>query len=123
MSLVYLSVLEVIDVVKAFNHPGVMGNRDDCGAIFSGDSFEQGHNFRAPGSIQRCGGFVGQDEPGVVGRGPGDGHALLFPPGKEGRKKSARSAISMYSMSSWARACAAGPWRPIRFRGHGLGVG
>ena len=117
MVVIQMTVFQMVDVVETLDHPHIMGHYDDCRLVLFGDLLQQFHDlFAAPG-IQRGGGFIRQDEPGIVGQGPGDGHPLLFAAGEQGREIIGPSLISMYSRSSRTRASAASPFMPTRLNG------
>src|SRR5450759_1218264 len=72
------TVLHVVDMVKALDHPAVVRDADDCAALLSSDPTEQRHDALAALGVQSGGRFVGEDDLGVVCERTGDGDALLL---------------------------------------------
>ncbi len=56
----------------------VVGDDDDGGAAVAGDLAEEFHDLAAALAVEGGGGFVGEEEAGLVGEGAGDGDALLL---------------------------------------------
>ena len=54
---------------------------DDDGVALFGEVFEQGHDFFAGFGIEISGGFVGEEDGGIVDEGAGDGDALALAAG------------------------------------------
>jgi hypothetical protein len=63
------------DLVQA----GVVADDHHRPAIFGGQLAQQPGDLAADGAVEVGSGLIGQDQRGVVGQGPGDGHPLLFP--------------------------------------------
>ncbi len=59
----------------------LMGHYDD-GLPFFVETVKHGHDFVAGGAVKVAGGFVRQNDGGLLGERPGDGDALLLPAGK-----------------------------------------
>ena len=58
-----------------------MGDDDD-GVAFAVELFEKGEDFDAGFGVEISGGFVGQNNRGVVDQGAGDGDALFLAAGE-----------------------------------------
>jgi hypothetical protein len=78
------SVDDVEDAVAGAGEIGVVGDDDEGFAAFVGEIEEEGHDFGAVFGIEVAGGFVGEEDIGIVDKGAGDGGALLFAPGEFG---------------------------------------
>ncbi len=63
-----------------------MGHDNNRRLVFFGDLLQQCHDLFAASGIERRRRFIRQDEPGIVGQCPGDGHPLLFAAGEQGRE-------------------------------------
>jgi hypothetical protein len=78
------SVDDVEDAVTGAGEIGVVGDDDEGFVVVVGEFEEERHDFRAVFGIEVAGGFVGEEDIGIVDKGAGDGGALLFAPGEFG---------------------------------------
>jgi hypothetical protein len=58
----------------------VVGDDDEGFSSFGDEGEEQLHDFAAGGGVEVAGGFIGEEQAGVINEGAGDGDALLFSP-------------------------------------------
>jgi hypothetical protein len=77
-----LAVDDVEDAVAGAGEIGVVGDDDEGFAAFVGEIEEEGHDFGAVFGVEVAGGFVGEEDIGIVDEGAGDGGALLFAAGE-----------------------------------------
>ena len=59
---------------------GFVGHQDD-GVAFGVKVVEEGHDFDRCFGVKVAGGFVGEDDAGVIDEGAGDGYALALAAG------------------------------------------
>ena len=82
------AVVEGDDAEGVLGHVGVVGDHEDGAAAAvgggGGDLFEDFGHVLGVGFVEVAGGFVGEEDGGVVGEGAGDGDALLFAAGEIG---------------------------------------
>lgn len=64
--------------VAPFSHAGVVGDDDEGFAVLVDDVEQHVHDGCACGGIEIAGGFICEEDAGVVDKGAGDGDALLF---------------------------------------------
>jgi hypothetical protein len=96
----------------------VVGDDDDAGVLFVGDLAKSSMTWRPRWLVERGGGFVGEDEAGLVGEGAGDGDALLLAAGEgvgqvvgacrrrvveqlHGAARASRGGVSLISRAIW----------------------
>jgi hypothetical protein len=70
------------DVVGGLGDLGVVGDDEEGEAGFAGDGLEDVEDFLGIVGVEIAGGFVGEEEAGLVGEGAGNGDALLFAAGE-----------------------------------------
>ncbi len=72
------TVFDIHDAIEDIERAVVVGDDEDTGVAFVGDFGEELHHLPAALTVERGGGFVGQDEAGVVRERAGHGDALLL---------------------------------------------
>ena len=60
----------------------IVRDNDHAGAALVGDLCKEIHDLPAKPAVECGGGFIGEDEVGLIGQGPGDGDALLLAAGE-----------------------------------------
>ena len=61
---------------------GVVGDEEDGDALVAVEALQEVHDFVAGFGVEVAGGFVGEDEFGLVNESAGDGDALLLAAGE-----------------------------------------
>ena len=59
-----------------------MADDDDAAAVFGGEAAQEPGDLASVSGVEVGGGFVGEQDGGVVGEGAGDGDALLLAAGE-----------------------------------------
>ncbi len=67
-----------MDVIGERKDPRVVGHHHRCLSFLGHQSPQQLHCFLTVLGVQRGRGFVGQNQPGIVGQGPGNRHPLAL---------------------------------------------
>ena len=80
------AVLDIQRAVKNVESPVIVSDDNDARMVFMGDAGEEFHDLTATFLVECGGGFICEDQTGVVRKRAGDGDALLFAAGECGRK-------------------------------------
>lgn len=75
------AVLEMKDTVGVAGDIWIVRHHDQGDAVFAIEPLEDCHDLDAGSGVQGSGGFIGEDDAGVVHQRPRDGHALLLTSG------------------------------------------
>ena len=78
----YLTGVHLDDFIRHFGNPQVMGDDDDGFVVVFVQILQQLQNFFRIFFIQRAGGFVAEDDVGILGQAPDDRNPLLLPAGE-----------------------------------------
>jgi hypothetical protein len=76
------AVLEPQDAVGDFAQAVVVADDDDAAVVFGGEAAQQPADVASVSGVEVGGGFVGEQDGGVVGEGAGDGDALFLAAGE-----------------------------------------
>ena len=76
------TVFDIQNTVEDVERAVIVRDDDDTGAALVGDLCKEFHDLPATLAVERGGGFIGEDEAGLIGQGAGDGDALLFAAGE-----------------------------------------
>src|SRR5450759_2644333 len=74
-----LTIFQVEGAVDIFFNHWVMRRNKQGNFFFGHDAAENGQDLSSGTTVQIAGGLIGEDQFGLVGQSPGDGHALLLP--------------------------------------------
>ena len=81
-----MAVVDAKDSICQRDNIGAVRRHDERFARCSGQVEEQGQDMGSRFLVEIAGWLVGQEEQGVVGQRPGNGHALLFAAGEAVRE-------------------------------------
>ena len=76
------TVFDIQNTVEDVERAVIVRDDDDAGAALVGDLCKEFHDLPAKPAVERGGGFIGEDEAGLIGQGAGDGDALLLAAGE-----------------------------------------
>jgi hypothetical protein len=76
------TVFHFEDAVEDIERAVIVRDDDDAGVLLAGDFGEEFHDLAAALAVESGGGFVGEDEAGLVGERTGHGDALLLAAGE-----------------------------------------
>ena len=70
---------------KTFDQPIVMGRKENGCMVMPGQIADQFRDLITGLGVKVAGRFIGEEQPWLIQKGPGDGQPLLLPSGKLGR--------------------------------------
>ena len=95
---------DLVHYIGGLGHLGGVGDQNDAFALL-GQLAEDVQNLVLGLPVQVARGLVGQDDFGVVGQGPGDGHPLLLAAGELQHPAVGLFGAQATFSSSWAAVC------------------